>query len=147
MVDRILIGKHDGKQVFRISKPGYDVKNPANPMIVSSEHEYLSVHHRFNNVSFRRQSFSSADVKIYEYYTYLEFPELPYIPYIQITRSVEAHTFPIRWPYASDADYFDGQVGCVATNKGIWMSHIQHVWGADSPYPPFVDVVVYKNRV
>lgn len=147
MVDRILIGKQGGEQVFRISKPGYDVKQRQNPMIISSEQDYLSVHHRFTNVQFKRRDFSSSGVRIYEWSVYLEFPELPYVPYITVTRSTTSHTHPIRYPYSSDADYFDGVIGCVATNKAIWLTKDEQVWGSGDPYTPYADVTVYKNRV
>lgn len=147
MADRIFIGRQDGKQIFRISKPGYDAKQIQNPMIVSSEQDYLAIHHRFTDVNFQRRSFTSAGVRIYEYAAYLEFPQLPYVPYITITRSTASYTFPIRYPYSSDADYFDGTIGGVATNKAIWLIKSEQIFGSGEPYAPYADVTVYKNRV
>lgn len=146
MVDRIFIGREGNEHIFRISKPGYDAKQRNNPMIVSSEQDYLAIHHKFTNVQFRRRSFSS-DARIYEYGAYLEYPQLPYVPYIQITRSTESYTFPIRYPYASDADFFGGPIGCVATNNAVWLTHTQYIYGSGDPYAPYADVTIYKNRL
>jgi hypothetical protein len=140
MADRILIGKHNGGMTLRISKPGYDVKNAANPMIFSSDNDYLRVHHR-NKLRMNRNS--TADY--YFYTAYDSFPPLPYYPLVWLHGSNTGGLgAEVKYPsgeFRSVSDY----TNCVVGKNGIWFEN--WIWKDQGNIHFDVEFIIFKNRI
>lgn len=79
MADRIFIGQKQGRYVFRMSPPGVNASNLAEPSSFSSEGDYLRLHTIIDQELSRYQYEYQSGTK-YEHYGTWGFDPLPYIP-------------------------------------------------------------------
>lgn len=139
MADRILIGNAGGNKVLRISKPGFDVKDKANPMIFSSDNDYLKIHHR-NKVKLNKWSPFEGDGAWYGQYS---FPALTYYPLVWYRFMWHWQDGSVQYPEQGDLTFWDGS--CVVTYNNIWF--VAENWADYLGEDIYVDYIIFKNRM
>lgn len=140
MVDRIFIGKENNTQLIRISKPGFDVKDKANPMIFSSENDYMKIHYR-NTVQLNKRNQSGRTY----WYGKTHFPALTFYPMVWYTyRWTVANDQTVRFPTQDSANIF-WDYGCCVNKNSLWFSFAN--WSDYGGATAHVDFIVFNNRM
>ncbi|MHC3941936.1 hypothetical protein ACI0FR_03272 [Paenochrobactrum sp. BZR 201-1] len=138
MVDRILLGKENNRHLLRISKPGFDVKNRANPMVFSSENDYLKIHAR---ARVKLNSYTQSGNAFW--WGKFSFPPLSYHPLV---------FYRYEWPLlgrtnvtfpSQDDDIFWG-MSCVVSFDTLWF--VSSNWD-DFVSDIYVNYIVFENRM
>lgn len=141
MVDRIFVGKKDGNQLLRISKQGFDVNDRANPMVFSSDNDYLRVHHR------GRLRLDRHITQVWHYFTgKSNFPTLSYYPFVwwKSTNNGRGLDQAYKFPSAAYGDDNYVYMDCVVGKSSVWFSGRTL---ADFQFQVDIDYIVFENRM
>lgn len=145
MADRIFMGKNNGRTLLRVSGPGYNATNLADPAVFSSEGDYLKMHHIIDE-PLSRYSYEFFDYTVYEHYGTWSFPALPYIPmaFISIVHTSSSLNGRVFFPgdnYPATAEARDDIVGIINKNR-VWVGSN----APDSnPARYRVRIIIFKN--
>lgn len=145
MVDRIFMGRNSGRTLLRISGPGYNATNLADPAVFSSEGDYLRLHHIIDEPLSRYEYVLQGTTR-YEHYGTWSFPSLSYIPtaFISIVHTTPGLNGRVFFPgdnYPATAEARDDIVGIINNNR-VWVGS-NAPDGKASTYR--VRVLIFKN--
>lgn len=88
MTERLFLGMKNGKQLLRITPPGFDASDDASKCVFSSDGDYLRVHAVIDQLYTREGTYGS-------YYGTWGFTDLGYVPmfYYSVTHTTTNRVF------------------------------------------------------
>ncbi|RLL64606.1 hypothetical protein D8666_22630 [Ochrobactrum soli] len=154
MSKRIFIGKHSSPQtgermLMRISPPGIDADNLAEPAVFSSDNDFLRVHVRSPAAGANMTNHGAIGAEgRYRYSYHTTFPDLGYQPFIFYTICIDSESslnnrviFP--WDANGQTDRYPFSMQAAVTSNAIWIG------GTGQKFSQTLKVkfIVFKNRL
>lgn len=145
MSNRIFMGYIGGRAVCRISPPGYDAANLAEPAVFSSDNDYLKIH---AVADFRLTKWSSGGLGPF-YMGEFAFPDLGYIPISFISVGPTSSGLNARVFFPSDRAYvtqeFNATFQFLIWNNHLWV--FGDAVGSGTNYDYRFRCIIFKNRM
>lgn len=146
MVARLAMGKFQEGTGLRITKPGFDATNSSSPFILSSDFDYLKVHHQGTIRLNSRLSDGSTS-----YWNKIYFPALGYIPLVFYSSQITHSQAESRIVYPADRNSSGIEGTWVNVTYCRCLVHDGSLWfEASGPNVEFrVDVrfIIFKQRM
>jgi hypothetical protein len=149
MTARIFMGYQNGNATLRVSPSGVDASTRGNPMVFSSDNDYLRVHVRSAaaGVNMTRHSATGAGGR-YRYSYYTTFPDLGYQPFIFYTICIDSEgslnnrvIYP--WDGSGWTARYPFSMQAAVTSNALWVGGTGQNFAQDLK----VKFIIFKNRL